>query len=191
MRGWLKGCLFLNLRKPLLFGCSTVGIIWIDLELLSKRSPTWPVRAQFARKPPKNIWMSGLSSAGLLYLEWTKPVTSETPVPLMRPSLKRRYSMAVAQFNGALLVSFMLKLRKKATWLCRFFPTPGKSWISGTPTCCKSSFGPTPDNKSNCGEFTAPATKTIQVHPHNSIKTITSRNNNLLRGVNNLLLSII
>jgi len=55
-----------------------------------------------------------------------KPVTSERPVPDMRPSRNRRYSMAVAQFSGVVLVSLMKNVRKKATWLCRLRPTPGR-----------------------------------------------------------------
>lgn len=64
---------------PLLFGCKTVGIIWIDLVLLSIRSPTCPVLAQFARKPLKKNWISGWSWCGSWYLVLTNPVTSDTP----------------------------------------------------------------------------------------------------------------
>lgn len=50
---------------------------------LSRRSPTMPVLAQSARKPPKNSWMSGLSSAGLEYFVFMKAVTSDIPGSFM------------------------------------------------------------------------------------------------------------
>jgi hypothetical protein len=42
-------------------------------------------------------------------------VVDETPVPDIKPSLKSKYSMAVAQFRGRVSVSLMKKLIKYAT----------------------------------------------------------------------------
>ncbi len=42
-------------------------------------------------------------------------------------------------------------------WSWRFSPTPGRSWLTGTPTERRWSAGPIPESSSSCGEPIAPA----------------------------------
>ena len=62
------------------------------------------------------------------------PLSSYQHLPDMRPSRNSKYSMAVAQLSGVVLVSLMVNVRKKATWLCKLRPTPGRLWVTGTFT---------------------------------------------------------
>lgn len=65
------------------------------------------------QKPTILIFISNRSvERQFCYLVLTMPVTSERPVLDISPSLKSRYSIAVAQFSGVVAVSLMKKLRK-------------------------------------------------------------------------------
>ena len=42
-------------------------------------------------------------------------------------------------------------------WSWKFWPTPGSSTVTGTPTDCRCSGSPIPDSISSFGDWTAPA----------------------------------
>lgn len=93
--------------------------------------------------------------------------------------------MAVAQFRGVVLLSLMLKLRKWATWLWRFLPTPGSRWIGLMLAFLRTSGSPTPLCWRIWGDATAPALK-IYTNPYLVYFYNYLRIRNPLLGIQNL-----
>lgn len=130
--------------EPLLRGWRLVGEMLMWRPPSPIRLPTRPVVAQAAWYPPKKIWRSGWSWAA--YIEGTIPVSCDRPVEAMGPLANATYSTTDGQFRSNSFGRSMLNDSVNETWLCRFSPTPGRSWTTLTFTASKCSLGPIPES---------------------------------------------
>ncbi len=93
------------------------------------------------------------SAAGSPGRVLTKPSASATG-EVSGPDLRSTHSSSARGFSASsrLGPSWASQMQTQKGWSCRFWPTPGRSWRTSTPTSPRWSAGPMPETIISWGD---------------------------------------